>query len=97
MRTKQETLELIENNLSSIFSKDDVIKLINDLQDDDNSNVNYNCVEDIIHELKQDQCSMYNDYGAEFSINNYNEIQVENIDINWDYISECIEKVVTKI
>ena len=40
---------------------------------------------------------MYNDYGAEFSINNYNEIQVENIDINWDYISECIEKVVTRI
>ena len=97
MKTKQETLELVENSPSSIFSKDDILKLINDLQYDDNSNVNYNCVEDIIYELKQDQCSMYFDYGAEFRIDNYNEVHLESVEINWDYISECIEKVVTKI
>jgi hypothetical protein len=97
MKTKKETLELVENSPSSIFLKGDVISLINDLQDDDKSNVNYNCVEDIIYELKQDQCNMYKDYGAEFRIDNYNQIEIESIEIDWDYISECIEKVVTKI
>jgi hypothetical protein len=97
MKTKKETLELVENSPSSIFLKGDVISLINDLQDDDKSDSNHEYILDIINELKQDPCNMYFDYGAEFRIDNYNEVHVESVEINWDYISECIEKVVTKI
>lgn len=94
MKTKKETLELLENSISSIFSKDDVIKLINDLQD--SGQPNSDLAEEILNELQQDQCSMYQDYGAEFRIDNYNEIYIDNVEMNWDYISECIDRVITK-
>ena len=97
MKTKQETLELIENSVSSIFSKEDVIKLINDLQEgQEQEQDKTELIDEIMREIKDDQYSMWNDYNTEFGINNSNEIVIENLDINWDYIEACIEKVINK-
>jgi hypothetical protein len=49
-----------------------------------------------MREIKDDQYSMWNDYNTEFGINNSNEIVIENLYINWDYIEACIEKVINK-
>jgi len=95
MKTKQETLELIENSVSSIFSKEDVIKLINDLQADQEQDKT-ELIDKIITEIKDDEPRMWNDYNTEYRIEGSNEIVIDTIDINWDYIEECIEKVINK-
>jgi hypothetical protein len=95
MKTKQETLELIENSVSSIFSKEDVIKLINDLQADQEQDKT-ELIDKIITEIKDDEPRMWNDYNTEYRIEGSNEIVIDTIDFNWDYIEECIEKVINK-
>jgi hypothetical protein len=98
--------QITNNNLGSIYSKDDVIRLLENIKQEEVLQGN---IEDILNKLKDKLESIVNnldssdvcDYdSAEFSIRG-REIEVDSIDVNhseiWDQIGSEIDEFINEI
>lgn len=99
--TKKEMLEAIEGNeLSSIYSKSDVIKLLKRIDDTDGVvNITptqidkirddiFIIIDDALSDIRSMDCV---DTGnMSFDLQNGNEIYVDDVDVNFDYIAENV-------
>jgi len=86
--TKEKAIERINSSISSIFSKEDVIAIINSIES--SSSISKNGMNDltdkIVSSLENSYASaVVNFDSAEFDLNG-NEISLDNVDLNVDYI-----------
>lgn len=100
---KQEVLLAVTNCASSIFSKEDVINLINSVEES-NSNL-----EAIVKKLESLQESISYDVqnlsadevveysSAEFSIGYNNRLEIEDISLNVDRLNEIVENSIVNL
>ena len=90
---KQDVLNRVLNSESSIFSKDDVVRLIESM--DDVTNVTVTEIGAAIDRAMDDFGRRNNDVvdksTAEFCLNG-NEIELEDVDVDLDYIRETLEE-----
>ena len=108
---KQQTIELLQQQLPGFYSVEQVIKLINDIDVDETSQPTapLSLTEDQLEDIKEkiynaiDRCmgNMYSDDlvnvdSAEFSLNG-NEIQLDSVDVNTDEIADNIHSVVLEV
>jgi predicted unusual protein kinase regulating ubiquinone biosynthesis (AarF/ABC1/UbiB family) len=94
---KVNVLESVQNSVSSIFSKEDVIALINSI---DESNFDVKLISRKLQDLQStisyefqnlnsDEVVDY--YSVEFSIGYQNRIEVEDMNINIERLTEIVE------
>ena len=100
---KVNVLEVVQNSVSSIFSKEDVINLINSIEES-NSNL-----EKVISKLENLQSTIsYNfqnlssdevvDYSSvELNINYNNQIEIEDMSLNIDRLNEIVENDIVNL
>jgi hypothetical protein len=98
--TKQEKIQAVKDNqMGSIYSKDDVIKLLEDIDDSGSSGVSMQDIEQVVDDIFiaiDDQLSnirssdCFDSDIAEFTIRGGNVIEIENLDIDFDHISTII-------
>ena len=90
--TKQEVINSInDNHLSSIYSKDDVLKLINAIDNDSMLIELKDLINNTIQNMDED--SIIDKREAEFSMD-YNEVTLDSVEIYRDGISETIFEAV---
>lgn len=97
--TKKEKIQAVkDNSMGSIYSKDDVIKMLEDI-DDTNVKVSMQDIERIVDDIFtsiDDELSnirsidCINESDIEFKITNGNYIEIQNLHIDFDHISTMI-------
>jgi hypothetical protein len=104
---KVNVLESVQSSVSSIFSKEDVISLINSIEES-NFDVSSiikkieNLQSTISYELQNLNSDDVVDYDSvEFSISYQNKIEIDDINVNIDRLNEivegCIEELVNEL
>jgi hypothetical protein len=86
--TKEKAIERINSSISSIFSKEDVIAIINSIES--SSSISKNDMNDLTDKIVSSLDSSYaadvlNFDSAEFDLNG-NEISLDDVDLNINYI-----------
>ena len=91
--TKEFVLQLLENSASSIFSKEDVIKLINSVEGRRSISVNniQGAIENVIDWMKNNPKDVINEDSATFSLEYSSRIMIRTIEIDTDNIREALE------
>lgn len=104
--TKNQTVELLKKQLPGFYSADQVIKLINDIEEDGQAQAyNENQIEGLIQSIEgKVERVVQNMYSedlvdtstAEFSLSG-NEIILDSVDANKDEIAEAVSEAVREI
>lgn len=106
---KQQTIELLQQQLPGFYSVEQVIKLVNDIDEMSEPTAPLSLTDEQLEDIKEqmynaiDRCmgNMYSDDlvnvdSAEFSLNG-NEIQLDSVDVNTDEITDNIHSVVLEV
>ena len=88
-RTKEQVIESVKGSISSIFSKEDVIAIINSIQQE-NELVKENLTDFILSELTNGRHDVIDLDSAEFDLNG-NKISLDSVDLNERIVEEAIE------
>lgn len=92
---KLEVLQSIEGSVSSIFSREDVIKIINMIDENSVRRITTQDIEraidNVINSLERDIEDVVDYTQVEFNINYDNRIEVESVGLHIDYIREALE------
>ena len=87
-RTKEQVIESVKGSISSIFSKEDVIAIINSIQQE-NELDKEDLIEAILSELTNGRHDVIDLDSAEFEINR-REISLERVDFDENRLEEAI-------
>ena len=92
--SKENVISSVQNSVSSIFSKEDVINLINSIQEEGRKiSVNdiQRAIDNVVCSLENNEDEVVDRDSIEFGISYDNRIEVESLRINFDYIREALE------
>ena len=90
---KEFALQLVENSASSIFSKEDVIKLINSVEGGRVISVYdiQRAIDNVVNSFERDTEDIVDYTSVEFNISYDNRLEVESVGLNLDFIREALE------
>ena len=91
---KELVLQSVQNSVSSIFSKEDVINLINSVEGGGRAitvNDIQRAIDNVVCSLENNEDEIVDRDSIEFSVNYDNRIEVDNLRINFDYLREALE------
>lgn len=88
---KSETIKLVQECISSVFSKEDVIKLINDIDSHFNEETVINIKDQIMKKINSTDDLMDHD-SAEFELDYNNTIKLSSVNVDEDIIEDIIEE-----
>ncbi|QQO91819.1 hypothetical protein immuto35A_139 [Flavobacterium phage vB_FspM_immuto_3-5A] len=91
--TKQNAIAQVQNSISSIFSKEDVIKLINSVEGGRVISVYdiQRAIDNVVNSFERDTEDIVDYTSVEFNISYDNRIEVESVGLNLDFIREALE------
>ena len=101
--TKENAIASVQNSVSSIFSKDDVLFLINSIQEEQSTpkitfeqlrDLTHNITTSIEEEAQRNNIVCLED--VEFELNYDRRIEVTDVPINFDAIRDCVEQSLTE-
>jgi len=90
---KSETIKLVQECVSSVFSKEDVIKLINDIDSQFDEETVVNIKDQILKKIRDIDHQIIDHSSAEFELNYNNTIELSSVAINEDVIEDIIDGV----
>lgn len=92
--TKEFVLQLVENSASSIFSREDVIKLINSVEGGRSILVNdiQRAIEDVIDWMENNPRDVINEDSATFELEYNSRVMIKTIEVDTDNIREALER-----
>jgi hypothetical protein len=93
--TKQQTVELLSQQLPGFYSVEQVIKLINDIEDSGSFEISDEMVrtisENIAESLQSEGTDIVDDYEL---IMNYKEVELDSIDFNINRIKDAVQDAI---
>jgi len=94
--TKELVLQSVQNSVSSIFSTEDVINLINSIDEGSSRKITTHDIERAIDKtissLERNSQDLLDYTSVEFNISYDNKIEVDSIGLDFDYIRETLEE-----
>ena len=91
--TKLEAITKVQECMSSVFSKEDVIKLINQIEGGVNEDLALSIKSSIEMDItKMDDRQLIDFETAEFELSYTNQIELSHVSINLDYIMNIVEE-----
>jgi hypothetical protein len=99
IRTLAQTLSAVENNVSSIFSKEDVVELLKnieqetELSDEKKSEI----ISDIMQTLENDEDNIIDKDSIRLSIDSSNYVSVERFDVDFGLIRTAVRDVIENL
>ena len=93
--TKQNAIAQVQNSISSIFSKEDVLFLLNNLEVGSSRKITTDdisrAIENTVRWMEREQSEFLDIDRAEFELNYDNRIELVGVPINVDNITEALE------
>jgi hypothetical protein len=94
--TKENAIAQVQSSVSSIFSKEDVLFLINSIEVGSSRKITAQDIEgaidSVVDNLERNTEDVVNYSNVEFNISYDNRIEVESVALNLDYIREALEE-----
>lgn len=90
---KENAIASVQSSVSSIFSKEDVINLINSIEEKRNISVNdiQRAIDNVISWMEDNPKDVINEDSATFSLEYSNKIMIRTIEVDTDNIREALE------
>ena len=92
---KDLVLQSVQNSVSSIFSKEDVINLINSIEEGSSRKITVTdigrAIDKVVDYIDRDQREVFDFDNAEFELSYDNRIECVGVPINTDSIREILE------
>lgn len=91
---KELVLQSVQNSVSSIFSKEDVINLINSVEGSSRvitTNDIGAAIDRLVDSLERDVEEIIDYTNVDFNISYDNRIEVESVGLNFDFIRQALE------
>jgi maltodextrin utilization protein YvdJ len=93
--TKQNVIDQVQNSVSSIFTKEDVLAIINSITEEKSRVVSVvditRAIDRVVENFEMNAKDVVDCDNAEFGISYNNQLQLDNIDLNSDYVREALE------
>ena len=93
--TKQNAIAQVQSSISSIFSKEDVLFLINSIEVGSSRKITVTDIEraidSVVDNFERNTEDVVDYTNVEFNISYDNRIEVESVGLNMDYIREALE------
>jgi len=93
---KQDVLNRVLNSESSIFSKDDVVRLIEMVDEGDGRSITVSdigaALDRAMDEINRNSDDVIDKHSAEFDIQSGNEIYISDISFDFDFIRDTLEE-----
>jgi len=93
--TKENAIASVQSSVSSIFSKEDVLSLINSIEAVPNRIIStqdiQTAVDNAIDHLERNSQDVIDTSTAEFSLSYDGRVELENVDLGFEYIREVLE------
>ena len=92
--TKQNVIDQVQNSVSSIFSKEDVLNLINSIEERSRVITTRDierAIDNVVSNFEMNNQDVVDTDNVEFNISYTNQIEVDNVGLNLDYIREALE------
>lgn len=93
--TKQNAIAQVENSISSIFSKEDVLFLLNNIEVGSSRKITTDdiqrAIENTVRWMEREQSEFLDMNRAEFELNYDNRIELVGVPIDIDNITEALE------
>jgi len=96
--TKQDKIQAVKDNqMGSIYSKDDVIRMLEDIDDSIGVSMQdierivdgiFISIDDALSTMRSNEC--FDQYNIEYTIRNGNQIEIDDLCIDFDHISSTI-------
>jgi len=101
MKTLEQTLVAVEENLSSIFTKEDVISLLNNIkqenEEDNKVMLSDQQKEDILSEIMQSieyvESDIVDKDNVRFEVDSTNYITIDSVDVDFNVIRHAVKDV----
>ena len=91
---KLQTIELLQQQLPGFYSVDQVIKMINDIEDEDvEPEISDELIESIVDEIVNMDLDLIEDYELEM---NYREVEISSVNISSREVKRAIESALNK-
>jgi hypothetical protein len=101
--TKENAIAQVQSSVSSIFSKDDVLFLINSiLEEQSTPKITFEQLRDLTHNItisigeEAERNTIVSLEDVEFELNHDRRIEVTGVPINFDAIRDCVEESLTE-
>lgn len=90
---KSQVIETVQSSVSSIYSREDVIKIINMIEDERKISTLQiaQAIDKAIDELERQGEGLFDLPSAEFTMGYDNRIELENVSLDFDYLREALE------
>ena len=89
---KQQTIELLKQQLPGFYSVDQVINILNGIDEDTvKIEINEELINTIVDEIADAGTDLIDDYELEI---NYREVELSSIDVNTKTIKKCIVEAI---
>ena len=92
--TKVNAIAQVQSSISSIFSKEDVLFLINSIEEKSKGITEQQIekvIENVMNNLERNTEEVVDYTSVEFNISYDNRLEVESVGVNFDYIREALE------
>lgn len=91
--TKENAIASVLQSVSSIFTKEDVLDLLNMIEDTRSITVTEinTAIENVLENFERNVDSVVDKGSADFTVGCDNRIELESLDLNLEYIRESLE------
>jgi hypothetical protein len=90
---KLQTIELLQQQLPGFYSVEQVIKMINDIEEDAELEFNDELINSIVDEIVDGEMDLIEDYELGM---NYHEVEISSVTINSSWVKQAIKSVLGK-
>lgn len=98
MKTLEQTLVAVEENLSSIFTKEDVISLLKDIKEEDNKVMlsdqqKEEILSDIMQSIEYVESDIVDKDSVRFEVDSTNYITIYSVDVDFNVIRHAVKDI----
>ena len=98
-RTIGQTLLAVESNVSSIFTKEDVVELLRNIEEETelSNDKKEEIISDIMQSLENDEDNIIDKDSIRLSIDSSNYVSVERFDVDFSLIRTAVRDVIENL
>lgn len=98
-RTIGQTLLAVESNVSSIFTKEDVVELLRNIEEETelSDDKKEEIISDIMQSLENDEDNLVDKDSIRLSIDSSNYVSVERFDVDFSLIRTAVRDVIENL
>ena len=98
-RTIDQSILAVENNLGSVFTKEDVLELLKNIEQETNltDEQRENIISDIVQQIEYEGDNIIDKDSVRLDIDSTNYVTIDRLDIDYDIIRHAVRDIIINL